>query len=372
MFDNKLHIVSFDVPFPPNYGGIIDVFYKIKSLSELGVEIYLHAFKYKTGKSEELKKYCKKVYYYPRETSFNKLFSSLPYIVCSRKNKQLLINLKTIDAPILFEGLHTTYPLVYENFRNRKVLVRAHNIEHNYYKGLAKSETNLIKKIFFISEAKKLESYEKILQKVDYILTISGSENQYFNKTYKTKSIYIPVFHSNKTVKKLTAKGSYALYHGDLGVADNIRAVKYLIDIFKHINYPLKIVGDIKKLKSTTFNKKYSNISFVQLNNQNQLKDLLNKAHINVLPTFQNTGVKLKLINTLYNGRFCIVTKEMVENNGLDSLCIVSNNKTDFTDSILKLIDRDYTNEEMSKREVLLKEFEKKTNTLKIIQILNN
>ena len=72
MFNNKLHIVSFDVPFPPNYGGIIDVFYKIKALSELGVEIYLHAFEYKTGKSEELEKICKKVYYYPRKTSYNK------------------------------------------------------------------------------------------------------------------------------------------------------------------------------------------------------------------------------------------------------------------------------------------------------------
>ena len=370
MFNNKLHIVSFDVPFPPNYGGIIDVFYKIKALSELGVEIYLHAFEYKTGKSEELEKICKKVYYYPRKTSFNKLLSSLPYIVYSRKNKQLLLNLNTIDAPILFEGLHTTYPLLKEAFKNRKILVRTHNIEHFYYKGLAKSESNIIKKIFFISEAKKIKIYEKILKKVDYILTISDSENQYFKKTYKTKSVYIPVFHSNKTVKKLTAKGSYALYHGDLGVADNIRAVKFLIEIFKHINYPLKIVGDIKKLKSTSFNNNYSNISFVQLNNQNQLKDLLNKAHINVLPTFQNTGVKLKLINTLYNSRFCIVTKEMVENNSLESLCVISNNKTDFTDNILKLIDSNFTQEEISKREIILKEFDTKTNALKIIQIL--
>ena len=372
MFNNKLHIVSFDVPFPPDYGGIIDVFYKIKSLSELGIEIYLHAFEYKIGKSEELEKICKKVYYYPRKTSFKKLFSSLPYIVYSRKNKELLINLKTIDAPILFEGLHTTYPLVYEDFKNRKVLVRTHNIEHLYYKGLAESETNIIKKIFFISENKKLKSYENILKKVDYILSISNSENQYFEKTYKTKSVYIPVFHSNQTVKKLRHKGSYALYHGDLGVADNIRAVKYLIEVFKHISYPLKIVGDIKKLKSTFFNNNYPNISFVQLNNQNQLKDLLNKAHINVLPTFQNTGVKLKLINTLYNSRFCIVTKEMVENNGLQSLCTISNNKTNFTNNVLKLIDSDYAQKEISKREIKLKEFDTKTNALKIIQILKH
>ena len=35
----KLHIVSFDVPFPPNYGGVIDVYYKCKHLHQLGIEI---------------------------------------------------------------------------------------------------------------------------------------------------------------------------------------------------------------------------------------------------------------------------------------------------------------------------------------------
>ena len=28
----NINIVSFDIPYPPNYGGIIDVFYKIKAL----------------------------------------------------------------------------------------------------------------------------------------------------------------------------------------------------------------------------------------------------------------------------------------------------------------------------------------------------
>ena len=43
---NKLHIISLDIPFPANYGGVIDIFYKLKSLSNLGVEIILHCFEY--------------------------------------------------------------------------------------------------------------------------------------------------------------------------------------------------------------------------------------------------------------------------------------------------------------------------------------
>ena len=34
MTENHLHIISFDVPYPANYGGVIDVFYRVKALTE--------------------------------------------------------------------------------------------------------------------------------------------------------------------------------------------------------------------------------------------------------------------------------------------------------------------------------------------------
>ena len=40
----NIQIVSFNNPYPPNYGGVIDVFYKIKYLHRLDIEIYLHIF----------------------------------------------------------------------------------------------------------------------------------------------------------------------------------------------------------------------------------------------------------------------------------------------------------------------------------------
>ena len=58
MKEQRLHIVSFDVPFPPNYGGVVDVFYKIRALHKLGVKIHLHCFEYGRGEQKELDKYC--------------------------------------------------------------------------------------------------------------------------------------------------------------------------------------------------------------------------------------------------------------------------------------------------------------------------
>ena len=70
MSDKHLHIVTHNVPFPANYGGVIDVFQKIKTLHALGVKIYLHCFTYDDRKEQpELNKYCEKVFYYKRNKS---------------------------------------------------------------------------------------------------------------------------------------------------------------------------------------------------------------------------------------------------------------------------------------------------------------
>ena len=69
--EKHLHVVSFDVPFPANYGGIIDVFYRIKTLSESGVKIHLHCFEYSRNRirPKELEDICFSVDYYQRKES---------------------------------------------------------------------------------------------------------------------------------------------------------------------------------------------------------------------------------------------------------------------------------------------------------------
>jgi len=56
--DKHLHIISFDVPYPTDYGGAIDVFYKIKALHKLGIKIHLQTYEYGRGQQDELLKYC--------------------------------------------------------------------------------------------------------------------------------------------------------------------------------------------------------------------------------------------------------------------------------------------------------------------------
>ena len=94
MPDKYLHIVAFDIPYPPNYGGVIDVWYKLKALHANGINIILHCYEYPgRERSEKLANYCKQVFYYPRLVGINSAISLKPYIVSSRRSNELIKNL---------------------------------------------------------------------------------------------------------------------------------------------------------------------------------------------------------------------------------------------------------------------------------------
>ena len=80
------------------------------------------------------------------------------------KDPELLKNLLENDYPILFDGLHTCYYINHPQLQGRMKIYRESNIEHDYYRHLAKAETNLIKKYFFLVEAWRFERYQEILK----------------------------------------------------------------------------------------------------------------------------------------------------------------------------------------------------------------
>jgi len=353
---SALHIVSFDIPYPPNYGGVIDVFYKIKALSKLGVPIHLHTFEYGRERADKLIEYCESVHYYKRDTSAMLQLNRLPYIVISRKSNELLNNLNKDDYPILFEGIHTSGLISNSSLLKRKMLIRTHNIEHDYYRQLAMSELNLKKKLFFYLEAKKLRKYELSLDKTIALAAISQDDFSYFNSKFDHVQ-YIPAFHPNEEIKSRTGKGNYVLYHANLSVAENMIAVDFLINkVFSKIDFPCVIAGKNPHDKLKKKIRKYSNIRLIANPSSSEMENLISQAHINVLPTFQSTGIKLKLLQSISLGRFCLVNTAMVKGTGLESLCLIHDEASMMIDAIEKLMDEDFTEEMIKKREKIFSE----------------
>ncbi|MDX9908929.1 MAG: glycosyltransferase family 4 protein [Bacteroidales bacterium] len=371
--DKHLHIVSFDVPWPANYGGVIDVFYKIKVLHSQGVKIHLHTYEYGRGRARELDKYCVSVNYYRRDISKKHFFKRIPYIISSRNSEELSNVLLQDNYPILLEGLHTCIILRDIRFQNRKIIVRMHNIEHDYYNYLAIAEFNLFKKYYYYVEARKLKRFESVLDRASAIIAISNKDKEYFSIKYRNV-FFIPAFHPHREVRSQTGQGSYVLYHGNLSVSENKKAIRFLLnDVFKDQTTPVVIAGLNPESSLKRFIANMPNVKLIINPDDDQMFRLINEAQINILITFQATGLKLKLLNVLYNGRFCIVNDKMLSGSTLDELCIVANDASAIKEKTKELFVRNFTESDIQKRQVSLNQlYHNEFNANRLMEIIFN
>lgn len=348
--ENKyLHIVSFDVPYPADYGGVIDVYYRVKALKELGVKVILHCFEYGRGEQQALSEITEKVYYYQRKKSISDWFSSLPFIVKTRSTEELINNLLKDRHPVLFEGLHTTYYLKDHRLKDRVKLVRTHNIEHEYYNDLSNYASGM-RKIYFKSEAKKLRRYEAVLKSADHILAIKESDKKHFERFGKTTVLpaSIPTFHSepHHTTKP------YCLFHGNLSVQENSRGAFWLINnVFGHegLKDALIVAGKNppSELQSVCSNR---NIQLISNPKDKQLEKLIHDARVHVFYSEQETGIKLKLLHVLASSGHLLVNPEMISGSDLKEVCTVAHSPDEFTDNLKQMLKIELTDTQFQSR----------------------
>lgn len=356
MSEKYLHIITHDVPYPADFGGVIDLFYKIKWLHQIGIKIKLHCFVNKRPEQDELKKYCISVNYFKRK-KFSALSLSLPFIVNSRRDNALLKNLTADNYPILMEGIHCSYYLQHPQLKARHLFLRLHNVECKYYEQLAKHEKNFLKKWYFTREAKLLKKYEAQIANKIPVWTVSTEDLIFYKENFGATSIqFIPVFLPYDVVKINGGKGSFCLYHGNLSINENETAAIWLMEkVFHNTQIPLIIAGKNPSKKLKTEANKYGFVSIVDSPSEENMQLLIQNAQINVLPSFNKTGVKLKLLNALYNGRHCIVNNAGTEGSGLDELCVIAESAILFKEQMVVLFNQPFTQKEMQHRSTALK-----------------
>lgn len=352
--DRVVEVISFDVPFPADYGGVIDVFYKLKAFKDAGVRVNLHSFEYGRKPAVELENICNKVYYYKRNISKANLIRRKPYIVVSRSSEYLLENLCRTDHPILFEGLHSCNFLDHDALKSRRKIVRTHNIEHDYYACLAQAEKDIFKRYYFSNESQKLKRFQSILTCADGIAAISGHDATYFSSKFRNVKV-ISAFHPHNKVDIVHGSGKFALYHGSLAVAENNLAALHLVNnIFNKTEIPLIIAGNKPSQELIQAVAQSANVTLRTDISTDQIYELVRQAHINVLPTFQATGIKLKLLSALYVGRHCVVNSPMIKDTGLEKLCVVADKDQEMVKTLNKLMNQNFTSSDIAKRADIL------------------
>jgi hypothetical protein len=94
---------------------------------------------------------------------------------------------------------------------------------------------------------------------------------------------------------------------------------------------------------------------------------LIREAHIHVLPDFNDTGLKLKLLHALFMGRFCITNKPDLP---ASSTLAVAHTPEDYIQSINKLMQRDFDAESVAERGHVLRFYSNEQNADKLNALL--
>lgn len=374
--ERYIHIVCLDVPYPVDYGGVFDLFYKLLYLKEQGVKIILHCFQYGRNKQPILENYCERVYYYHRKRGIRSISLTVPYIVQSRNDSRLLKNLAQDNYPVLMEGTHCTLLLWKNRLLNRKVILRLHNIEADYYRHLAQNEKSFFKKLYYRFESKLLNKYEpEVINNANLVLPVSEKDCSLLQTERKLSNVkMIPVFTNWNEVHVQEGKGKYCLYHGNLGVVENEVVAFWLIEkVFSNLDLPLKIAG---KNPSATLCKAaslFSNIEIIANPGENEMEELIGNAQINLLPSLSSTGIKLKLLHAVFRSRHCIANRAMAEGTHLEEICILVENANAFKESVHQKFHQPVTQEMINLRSQILDQYyNNRKNILELIDLIWN
>lgn len=309
------------------------------------------------------------MYYYRRIENFSALSFRIPYIVKSRQSNLLLQRLQQDRHPILMEGIHCTYLLHSGHLKNRKVFVRLHNVEYKYYAQLASHEPNFLKRAYFNIESRLLKKYEASIATKAIFWAVSDDDVLTYRTVFNATVYFLPVFLPWQALTVKEGLGTYCLYHGNLSVNENEKAAEWLIaNVFAASSIPFVIAGKNPSAHLATAIKRYPHISLVANPGEVEMLQLVVEAQVNILPSFNDTGVKLKLLNALFNGRHCIVNNAAVHGSGLDGCCNIVERPGEYKAAIEKLFSLPFSAEELKERSAqLLPLYSQEANTKKVI-----
>jgi len=346
MNHQRIHIVAFDIPSPPDYGGIIDVYYRAKALKDAGYYVVMHCFEYGRGRNNPTDEIADEVFYYDRPKRLIDAFSSLPFIVKSRNNPELLKRLREDNDPVLLEGQHCTGFYRELSANGRKVAIRMHNVEWHYYNLLSQREPKLSRKIFFRREARKLMHHEPALYGAT-MFCVTTADVDYYQQlgmhSMLTPSLY------NADPQPYQENGGFVLFQGNLTISENVEAVQAILNEWdrKPFTLPLVIAGkdpspELKEQVESRGAQLVANPSNEEMNR------LIHTANAHLLISFQPAGLKLKVLMALNSQKPCVATPEILFGTEFPQFCTLWKKEEPLADAIAS--SREHTPEERQLR----------------------
>lgn len=324
----RVAFITAELPYPSNSGARIYTWERLKALYSKKNEIYLFSFKERDEivHYKELSQVCTKVKVYERKKLTEKIVKNIamPFTMISRYSNSMYIDINNLIKSnkidlIIVDMLQVFLNCPLDNSIPKVLTV--HNIEHEAFKTIAQSSKNLLKKILYGIESKKLKSIEESIIKQNIIqgyAFISFEEMNRFIDKYgmDSRCTCIPQGYELSNLKEKKENTKTIVFTGKMNYEPNVQAVTWFAEkILPHIK------SEIPKCMFCIVGKNPTKRVIDLMNDENVIvtgivKDVnvfLNKADLCVIPLKSGGGVKIKLLEALGNGKIVVSTSKGVE-----------------------------------------------------------
>ena len=256
----------------------------------------------------------------PLHAFFN-LFSSDSYNIARFENpdfdEKLVLLLQTHDFDIVqLESLYLApYIETIRKHSNALVVLRAHNVEHEIWKRLAKNSDQVLKRWYLDHCARKLKKYEiEQLQKIDILLPISTRDAKIFKRLgFKKRMHYVPIgldtegyaFNQVNNAEPLSIS-----FIGSLDWMPNIEGLNWFLTEawpMIHTSFP-NITLHIAGRNCPDWLKQIPMPNVVVHGEVEDAKAFLLKHPLTVVPLLSGSGMRVKILEAMALGRVVIST----------------------------------------------------------------
>ena len=337
----KILIISFDVPYPDNYGGVKDVWQTIKTLKGLGCEIDLVSFYRDENRVMEFEQ-SSEYAFINRHFAFKQkkpssFFSKLPMSMSTRNISECESNAagfpddREYDVCIIEDvKCLEAFKMLSYYVKCKRTYLRLQNIESNYYWELFKIENNLFKAAFFFLESLRYRLFERSLWNNDLIDGfLFASEREMKDKIFalaKNKRLLRPAL-PVKGVSDHENRKNQILYVGNLDLPDNRMSVLRILEVLKPIlstkDADLVIAGKMSCEDKRWLQSISRPSVIIRVNpSDEELRALYGTAKLFFNYSMNASGVKMKLMEALSYGIPVLSNKNGVDGSGMEPYVI--------------------------------------------------
>lgn len=289
----------------------------------------------------------------PLDAILNLLFEKQSYFISRFYNKQFeaelvqLLNQNKYDIVQLESVFSAVYVPVIRSHSNAKIVLSAHNIEHQIWNKVISTEKNMLKKWYLYIQNQRLKTFEECLfREVDGITAVTDKDKKEILSIVPEKPIVVTPNGLNMDAFPLTPFEQQHLqsifFLGSLDWIPNQQGILWFLDhvwnkvLSKNKNIHLIVAG--KNIPEWLMNKKMTNVRYYS--NVPDVKELYDNYAIMVVPLLAGSGIRVKIIEGMAYGK-CIISTTI----GAEGVpythqkdIIIADTPDEFANAIIELI----------------------------------